>query len=284
MPNKKTARSPGDIAAGRKRCYIQRKDPAGGEKGGKAPVEEISVLLAEPDERLREEWAAGFRLLGGLWVAGMTGQAEEVLPLLRASGAQVLILEPLLDAENGLALLERVRGACGERLGILVCTALARPSVLARARRLGADGALAKPVDLFTLAAWVRLACRKCRGNEEWEASLRARAALLLGEQGVSPRGKGRALLLEALCLTAREPEVLREPAAVLCARLSSRCGVPAGSAARDMRAAIRRAWAEGSALARQKYFPWQCRLGRCPTTAEFLTVLSERLRRPMPD
>ena len=247
-------------------------------------MEEISVLLAEPDERLREAWTAGFRLLGGLRVTGAAGREEEVLPLLHTGGAQVLILEPLLGPGDGLSLLEQVRGACGPQLGILVCTASTRPALPARARRLGADGALTKPVDLFTLAARVRMVCQARRGHAEWESFLHARASLLLREQGIAPRGKGRALLLEALCLAAREPKVLREPAAVLCGRLSARCGVPAESAARDMREAIRRAWAEGGRPAQRQYFPWQRRLGRCPTTAEFLTVLSERLRRPLPD
>ncbi|MEU0936581.1 MULTISPECIES: response regulator transcription factor [unclassified Embleya] len=152
----------------------------------------INVLLAEDQAMVREALAALLGLEEDIRVVAQVARGDEVLAAVRASGADVALLDIEMPGQDGLsaaAELRRVVPGCR----IVILTTFGRPGYLRRAMELGADAFLVKDAPAAQLADAVR--------------------RVLRGERVIDPTLAATALSVGADPLTERERDVLRAAA-----------------------------------------------------------------------
>ncbi|MGW9209931.1 response regulator transcription factor [Embleya sp. NPDC055664] len=149
----------------------------------------INVLLAEDQAMVREALAALLGLEEDIRVVAQVARGDEVVDAVRASGADVALLDIEMPGRDGLAAAAELRRALpGCRIVIL--TTFGRPGYLRRAMEAGADAFLVKDAPAAQLADAVR--------------------RVLRGERVIDPTLAATALSVGADPLTERERDVLR--------------------------------------------------------------------------
>ncbi|MYW03792.1 response regulator transcription factor [Streptomyces sp. SID3343] len=152
----------------------------------------INVLLAEDQAMVREALAALLGLEDDILVVAQVSRGDEVVEAVRASGADVALLDIEMPGQDGLSAASDLRKALpGCRIVIL--TTFGRPGYLRRAMEIGADAFLVKDAPAAQLADAVR--------------------RVLRGERVIDPTLAAAALSVGADPLTEREREVLRAAA-----------------------------------------------------------------------
>jgi two-component system, OmpR family, response regulator len=116
-----------------------------------------SILIVENDTELAEE----IRL--GLEAAGHTVRAAETLTeglrAARSGEAALLVIDRLLEGENGLSIVEALRGE-GKRTPVLVISGLTSVDERIAGLKAGCDDFLVKPFDVRELTARVEALLR----------------------------------------------------------------------------------------------------------------------------
>lgn len=124
----------------------------------------MALLLVEDDEVLRDGLMRTLQQ-NGFAVEG-TAYGIEALDRLRQQSYELLILDLGLPDIFGIDLLQRVR-AEGNRVPILILTALDAPSDRVNGLNAGADDYLCKPFDLAELEARIRALLRRFPGDAQ---------------------------------------------------------------------------------------------------------------------
>nr|WP_202512710.1 response regulator transcription factor [Streptomyces sp. SID3343] len=149
-------------------------------------------MLAEDQAMVREALAALLGLEDDILVVAQVSRGDEVVEAVRASGADVALLDIEMPGQDGLSAASDLRKALpGCRIVIL--TTFGRPGYLRRAMEIGADAFLVKDAPAAQLADAVR--------------------RVLRGERVIDPTLAAAALSVGADPLTEREREVLRAAA-----------------------------------------------------------------------
>lgn len=159
---------------------------------------DVRVLLADDHTLVRAGVRRVLEAEPGIQVVGEVAEGEAALAALRATPADVLVLDLSMPGMDGFELTKLARAA-HPALKILVLTMHASPEYVARAVDLGADGYLLKDSAVHDLVAAIRAVCEDRvyyspavqKGLTEW---LRARGS--------------RSRVVDQL--TGRELEVLR--------------------------------------------------------------------------
>lgn len=149
----------------------------------------IRLLIADDQALVRGALAALLGLEPDLEIVAQVERGDEVLEAVRASGADVALLDIEMPGLDGIGAAAAVRDA-GLRCRVLIVTTFGRPGYLSRALEAGASGFLVKDTPAEQLAEAVR---RVHRGLRVIDPAL-AESSLI---EGRSP-------------LTAREADVLR--------------------------------------------------------------------------
>jgi len=148
----------------------------------------IRLLIADDQALVRGALAALLDLEGDIDVVAQVGRGDEVVDAVRASDAQVALLDIEMPGMDGIAAAARLRAeAPGCRA--LIVTTFGRPGYLKRAMQAGASGFIVKDTPAAQLADAVR---RVAQGLRVVDPALAAESLA----QGDSP-------------LTERETDVL---------------------------------------------------------------------------
>src|ERR1700678_3119179 len=122
----------------------------------------MRVLIIEDEIRLAANIAAALRQGAGVAV-DCSHNGREGLALTEAEHYDLLLLDLMLPALDGLSIVRRVR-ARGDRTPILVLTARDERSQVVTLLNAGADDYLGKPFDLGELIARVKALVRRGKG------------------------------------------------------------------------------------------------------------------------
>jgi two-component system, NarL family, response regulator NreC len=155
----------------------------------------VTVVLADDHVVVRE----GLRLLlesePGIEVVAEAGDVASAVAEVERCRPDLIVVEPLMDGEPGLAVVRRLAEACPEAR-VIILTAQQDPGLAGEAMRLGAAGYVPKTAAGRQLLRAIRMATE---GNTYLEPQLGARlAADLAAAKQAAPE------------LTERELDVLR--------------------------------------------------------------------------
>ncbi|MEV4113776.1 response regulator transcription factor [Nonomuraea sp. NPDC049695] len=156
----------------------------------------IRVLIVDDHEVVRQGLRFVLEQEEGIEVVGESGDGSAALHAVRGLRPDVVLLDLVMPAMDGLAVLERLRGEA-ERPAVIVLTSFQEEDRVVEAVRLGALSYLSKTTAVDRVVEAVRAAAR---GGSVLEPGI---AALLLGR--VRQGGRPRPLDL----LTPRERQVL---------------------------------------------------------------------------
>jgi CheY-like chemotaxis protein len=115
-----------------------------------------SVLVVEDEEDIRQIMEMSLATVGGLRVR-MAASGAEALEALEAEIPDVILLDAMMPALDGLGTLARIRSlpACAQ-VPVVFCTAKAQRGEIQRFMEAGAIGVITKPFDPIALADEVR--------------------------------------------------------------------------------------------------------------------------------
>jgi len=123
-----------------------------------APARPLKVLIAE-DNIINQRLVVGMlKTLGHTGVVVADG--DKALKCLAKLQFDVLLLDVMMPVMDGLQTLAAIRAqeeGTGKHLPIIMATAHNEPGDAARLKRAGADGYLAKPLEVDALVAELRL-------------------------------------------------------------------------------------------------------------------------------
>lgn len=162
--------------------------------------DKIRVLLVDDHTLFRKGLAELLEQRGGITVAGITGNPDEAVQLLKETQPDVVITDLNMLPIGGLALLRRIR-AEGWPGPVLVLTVSDAEEDLANAMRAGAQGYLLKDMEPDDVVDAVQ---RAVRGETVVAPTMTMKLVHLL--QGEAPAAEKADALKQ---LTAREREIL---------------------------------------------------------------------------
>jgi two-component system, OmpR family, response regulator len=117
------------------------------------------IIVVEDDTQLLET-TVDYLSLRGFQVTGTSTEEEMKEALQREPGPTVVILDVMLEGENGIEIAERLRSQ-NETIGIIMLTALHETQDYLEGLKAGADIYLTKPMDLKVLEAKVEALFRR---------------------------------------------------------------------------------------------------------------------------
>lgn len=195
----------------------------------------------------------------------------------------LLILDSALSGMDGLALLDALRRLMAAPPRVLFLSRLPGPTWAERAREKGADLVIAWPAKeaelLTTAAACASIPLPALAASQE--AARQEIARGLLARLGVPERLVGRRYMQEAAACAACAPQLLGSYTGILYPFLAERFATSPQAVERAVRTAVEHTWLHGDLPAIQALFGFSVDAERGkPTNAEFLSMLTEHVRR----
>ena len=240
----------------------------------------IKVVIADADEETRAGLQEALTAEGDIQVVGTTGEGSRVIPLLRETGAEVLVMDLVLYGMDGLDLLQTINTQEARKPGILVYSSFVAGGVAAKTAGLGADYFLAKPNQSQAVIERIRLLRNSSTVTPKAYQNLETLITSIIHEIGVPAHIKGYQYLREAILIAVDDMDVINAVTKVLYPEVAKRYGTTASRVERAIRHAIEVAWDRGDLETLQKYFGYTVSNAKGkPTNSEFIAMIADRLQ-----
>ncbi|MEE3395483.1 MAG: sporulation transcription factor Spo0A [Candidatus Onthomonas sp.] len=240
----------------------------------------IKVVIADADEETRAGLQEALAAEGDIQVVGTTGEGSRVIPLLRETGAEVLVMDLVLYGMDGLDLLQTINTQEARKPGILVYSSFVAGGVAAKSAELGADYFLAKPNQSQAVIERIRLLRNSSTVTPKAYQNLETLITSIIHEIGVPAHIKGYQYLREAILIAVDDMDVINAVTKVLYPEVAKRYGTTASRVERAIRHAIEVAWDRGDLETLQKYFGYTVSNAKGkPTNSEFIAMIADRLQ-----
>ena len=242
------------------------------------------VLIADGDERFRNELVAALETSEEFRVDGVAADGEEAIHMLQQKRPDILVLDLLLTKYDGLAVLEHIRTGW-HHPKILVTSAFMSSYVAASAVRLGAQQLLHKPCEIEVV---VKNLQRMETGNRngtviflgERERSLEALVTSVLHDIGVPAHIKGYQYLREALILAVTDEDDINAIQKNRYNEVAQMFDTMPKRVEQAIRHAIEVAWDRGDLDTLQGFFGYTVSNTKGkPTNSEFIAIVADRVR-----
>ena len=240
----------------------------------------IKVVIADADEETRAGLEEALAAEADIQVVGSTGEGSRVIPLLRETGAEVLVMDLVLYGMDGLDLLQTINTQEARKPGILVYSSFVAGGVAARSAELGADYFLAKPNQSQAVIERIRLLKNSATVTPKAYQNMETLVTSIIHEIGGPAHIKGYQYLREAILIAVDDMDVINAVTKVLYPEVAKRYGTTASRVERAIRHAIEVAWDRGDLETLQKYFGYTVSNAKGkPTNSEFIAMIADRLQ-----
>lgn len=241
----------------------------------------IRVLVAEADLKTQEALSTALTRFG--FVVYEANDGIQTLSLIEALSPNIVVLSLALPQWDGLGVLETLSTRQLPAYPHIVVATAMGIGARAKALRLGADVALAKPVDPVLLAMQLRDIGSGSPSVLGFRHA-RKRAGLVdeqLIEIGMQENLKGFAYLSRAVALVSVDHGILKRATSSLYPRIAAEYGVTDHSVERAIRHAIETTWTRGRMEVLHRIFGNSIDPQRGkPTNTECIAMFAERLCR----
>ena len=183
----------------------------------------IKVVIADADEETRAGLQEALAAEGDIQVVGTTGEGSRVIPLLRETGAEVLVMDLVLYGMDGLDLLQTINTQEARKPGILVYSSFVAGGVAAKSAELGADYFLAKPNQSQAVIERIRLLRNSSTVTPKAYQNLETLITSIIHEIGVPAHIKGYQYLREAILIAVDDMDVINAVTKVLYPEVAKR-------------------------------------------------------------
>ena len=238
------------------------------------------LLIADTDEAYRRCLRDIFEKQRDFVVSGDTGDGEELIRLVRETGADAIVMDVVLAGMDGLAVLEEV-AQLEKRPRIVMLSNYARGGVAEMAAERGADYFMTKPCIESALVQRVQQLTDMSVVTTEVprRLSMESRVTAIIHEVGVPAHIKGYQYLREAICIAVNDMDVINAVTKVLYPAVAKKFGTTSSRVERAIRHAIEVAWDRGDLETLQKYFGYTVNGAKGkPTNSEFIALIADRL------
>lgn len=243
--------------------------------------EKRRVLLGDSADEFRRILAQAISEEDDLEVAGVSGDGEELLSLIRTTKPDVVVMDVVLSGMDGLAVLDELEEP---RPKVLMLSGFAGSALAEQAARRGADYYMLKPCRIASVLERVRQLCavreeEPEEADEEARQNLERQVTAIIHEIGVPAHIKGYQYLREAISLAVEDMDVINAVTKVLYPAVAKRFGTTASRVERAIRHAIEVAWDRGDLETLQKYFGYTVSNAKGkPTNSEFIAMIADRI------
>ena len=252
---------------------------------GMQPLPAVRVLLADDNQEITSLVTDYLSAKGDIELVGAVNDGAQALELLREKPCDVLVMDLIMPALDGFALLPML-DTLPERPRTIVLTALSRGDFIARAMQLGADYYMLKPFGCEELYRHII----DMRRTAPLKASVTAPAPIppkSLEEEisslflmvGIPAHIKGYQYLREAVRMVVDDPDVINRITKELYPGIARKYSTSASKVERAIRHAIEVAWNRGRVDAINTSFG--CHVfsrDDKPTNGEFIALIADKM------
>ena len=252
---------------------------------GMQPLPAVRVLLADDNQEITSLVTDYLSAKGDIELVGAVNDGAQALELLREKPCDVLVMDLIMPALDGFALLPML-DTLPERPRTIVLTALSRGDFITRAMQLGADYYMLKPFGCEELYRHII----DMRRTAPLKASVTAPAPIppkSLEEEisslflmvGIPAQIKGYQYLREAVRMVVDDPDVINRITKELYPGIARKYSTSASKVERAIRHAIEVAWNRGRVDAINTSFV--CHVfsrDDKPTNGEFIALIADKM------
>lgn len=241
-------------------------------------VSKINVILADANEEFRMLLKQRLESTEEFRVVGSTGDGMEAFELIQKETPQLVVMDVVLPALDGMSILSRL-SAMDLRPKTILVSAFCNEKIVAEANEFGVDYFLPKPCDEDALLGRMYQVCRGDEPRLSEEEELKNSVTAMIHEIGVPAHIKGYQYVREAIMIAVNDMDVINAVTKVLYPEVAKRYGTTPSRVERAIRHAIEVAWDRGDLETLQKYFGYTVSISKGkPTNSEFIAMLSDRL------
>ena len=251
----------------------------------------IRVLIADPDETIRQQLSEQFSAEQDMTVVGFTSDGEEALEKITELNPDVVVLELVQPRLDGLGVLRRLPET--QRCpAVIVLTGFVTARVAAESAELGAAYFLPKPCSTAELTGRIRQFCRPRKTAARsslvdqagaaavmTEPSLERVVTDIIHEIGVPAHIKGYQYLREAIIITIHDMDAINAVTKVLYPEVARKFNTTPSRVERAIRHAIEVAWDRGDVETLQNIFGYTVSgIKGKPTNSECIAMIADCL------
>ncbi len=260
-------------------------------------MSKIRIVVADNNRELCTTLTDLIDLQEDMELTAVAYDGIEALQLIEKLKPDVLILDITMPYLDGIGVLERL-GNMPERPIVIVLTAFEQESMIQRLISLGATYYMVKPFDAPTLFERIRqftsgepVSGKTIKSSlerpvlttgvkrEKTESELELEVSKLFHEMGIPAHFRGYAYLRDAIIIATKEVEVLGNITKNLYPRIADKYRSTPSGVESAIRHTIEIGWERGNSEYMEKFFGFDNKRGRFPTTASFVAKIADRLR-----
>ncbi len=245
--------------------------------------QDLVIVLGDASQDFQEALSEAIRQEPGMRLAGVTGDGQELLELVRSQRPDAVVMDLVLTGLDGLEVLSQLQ-QMPQRPQVLVASAFLHEGLVSQVQSCGAAYLMPKPCRAVTVLERVRQlvmgAAPQDAALSPGSESLELRVTSIIHEIGVPAHIKGYQYLREAIRLAVEDMEVINAVTKVLYPTVAKRFGTTPSRVERAIRHAIEVAWDRGDLETLQKYFGYTVSNAKGkPTNSEFIAMIADRLQ-----
>jgi two-component system, response regulator, stage 0 sporulation protein A len=255
----------------------------------------ITILLADDNKDFCDIIQKYLDKQDGLEVVAVAHDGLDAYQKIISTHPDIAIIDGIMPHLDGLGVLEKLatENPIEKPPICIMLSALSQEKVTQRALELGAEYYIAKPFDMDSLVARIRLLKDKLlspnrvmHGNigamnsSNNSISLEAKVTNILHQIGVPAHIRGYHYMREAIIMAVEDIDVLNYITKELYPSIAKKCNTTSSRVERAIRHAIEVAWSRGQVEAIDNLFGYTVSNNKGkPTNSEFIALIADRLR-----
>jgi two-component system response regulator (stage 0 sporulation protein A) len=228
-------------------------------------------------------------------IVATLNDGRDVLPKLKETRPDVLLLDIIMPEKDGLMVLEDLSLAVLEKMPyIVVMSAIGQEKITRKAIALGASYYVIKPFDLEVLMNRLREMVETTSGVCESRMTkyitskqtksevepIEIRVTNLIHDLGVPAHIKGYQFLREAIILAVENEEMINAVTKIMYPMLAKKFKTTPSRIERAIRHAIEVSWNRGELAMHDKIFGYTVNSNKGkPTNSEFIAMIADKIR-----
>lgn len=240
------------------------------------------VVIADTDVEIRHQLAQAVERTRGLDIVGQTDDGEQLLKMCYHGQCDVVVMDLILTAVDGLEVLDKLR-TLHKKPAIIVLSSFAAENVAKLSIGQGVDYLMLKPCKVESVVRRIQQIALSTGVGDFHKtpiSNLEMEVSAAIHAFGVPSHIKGYQYLREAIMLAMEDQDAIDRITKILYPKIAKDHATTACGVERAIRHAIEVAWDRGDVDTLYRVFG--CTVSDAkgkPTNSEFIALIAERLQ-----